>query len=131
MYDDHVETDPSNKPQYKFCGVPGPKPEERDELAGLFFRALMINYKPSDNVIKFSGIDPLQYTSFRSSFESSQRVMQEIGYSPFDQFLELKKCVSGKLLKLITNLPMLDSSFETALALLDKIYLFESTSEND
>ena len=123
IYDDHVETDPSDKPQYKFRGVPGPKPEERDELAGLFFRALMINYKPSDNVIKFSGIDPLQYTSFRSSFESSQRVMQEIGYSPFDQFLELKKCVSGEPLKLITNLPMLDSSFETALELLDKIYL--------
>ena len=123
IYDDHVETDPSEKPQYKFRGVPGPKPEERDESAGLFFRALTINYKPSDNVIKFSGIDPLQYTSFRSSFESSQRVMQEIGYSPFDQFLELKKCVSGEPLKLITNLPMLDSSFETALELLDKIYL--------
>ena len=90
IYDDHVETDPSDKPQYKFRGVLGPKPEERDELAGLFFRALMINYKPGDNVIKFSGIDPLQYTSFRSSFESSQRVMQKIGYSPFDQFLELK-----------------------------------------
>lgn len=109
-------------PQFRFRGTPNDM-EEMDEPTRLLFQALTLNFRPSEHVTAFTGTDPLLYTAFRTAFEATERTMTRIGYTPYEKFLELKKCLKGEAQRLVQHLPNLDGSYETALKILDKYYL--------
>jgi hypothetical protein len=114
--------EPEEKPQFRFRGPP-PKVEKEEERAlQLMMRAMTLSYKPAEHITPFDG-DQFQYTSYRTSVEIADRTMTEIGYSDFEKFLELKKTLKGEPLKLVATLPNLDSSYTTALGMLDRFYL--------
>lgn len=112
------------KPQFRFRGPPKIDPEGDQDKQALQFmmKAMTLNYKPADHITVFDG-DQFQYTSYRTSWEIADRNMSEIGYSPFEKFLEIKKTLKGEPLKMVATLPNLDSSYEAALDLLDRFYL--------
>jgi len=115
--------EPEPKPQFRFRGPPPKAEKETDESALLLMKCLTLSYKPAEHITPFDGTDQFQYTSFRTSFEITDRTMTDIGYSDFEKFLELKKTLRGEALKLVSTLPNLDSSYETALNLLDRFYM--------
>jgi len=110
-------------PEMTYLHPPPPKQgaEEDDPGVQMMFRALTLNYKLTDHVSTFGG-DPQQYVAFRTSFEAAARSLTHMGYTPYMKYLELKKCVKAEPLRLIGNLPNLDSSYQAALDLLERFY---------
>lgn len=94
-----------------------------EDEAKMFFKAFAVNYKASEHVEKFDGLDPLKYIAFRHQWVAAEKMLLRQDFTPFERFLELRKTLKGQPLRLIEHLPNTDNSLETALTILDNMYL--------
>ena len=99
----------------------------RGKEESMMIRLLSLNYKISDHVPVFSG-DAWQYTTWRASVEQADRVFTQQKLSDFLRFAALKTVLKGESLSLVKSLPALNSSYHTALKLLDDMYLTNDLS---
>ena len=71
---------------------------------------------------KFSGTDPRVYQSWRLNWNLVQKKMEDLGYTPAQQLMELKKVTKEQAHDLIRSIPEEDANLVIALATLDKVY---------
>lgn len=118
------EGEPTQKTQAstRFLPLTKDDTEPIEKEAKWLIQAMNSSYQMSSHVQTFEG-DELQYVSFRYSFEAAERLLRRMGTSPFERFIQLKKVLKGQPLKMVENLPAVDSSYEVALELLDSYYL--------
>jgi len=101
----------------------GKKPNTMSEDDKRFFALLNMNYSPKRDVPEFNGSDQNKFASFRTAWEIADGKMDNMGKSPSERLILLKKCISGKALSMIDSLQDgIDANYVEALNILDRQY---------
>ena len=101
----------------------------KDNQERSMFALMGMNYVPSQEVPTFDGSNFQEYFSFRTAWESADKKMSNMGKTPAEKLLQLKKCLSGKALKYIASLPdSYNENYLGALQMLDSYYLDNQVS---
>ena len=101
----------------------------KDNMEKNMFAIMSVNYMPSTEVPNFDGSNFQEYYSFRTAWESADKKLSNMGKTPAEKLLQLKKCLSGKALKFIASLPdSYNENYLGALQMLDNYYLDNQVS---
>lgn len=100
-----------------------------DTMEKHMFALMSVNYTPNNEVPVFDGTNFQEYYSFRTAWESADKKLSNMGKTPAEKLLQLKKCLSGKALKYIASLPdSYNENYLGALQMLDSYYLDNQVS---
>ena len=84
---------------------------------------LNMSFDVTKEVPNFDGSDLQKYTSFRQAWETVDNKMEQMGKTPSEKLIQLKRCLSSTPLKYIGSLPdHSDENYLGALNLLDNYY---------
>jgi len=71
---------------------------------------------------KFDGKDLRQFPQFRVQWKLADDHMTKLNYSGAMKLIELKKCLDGRALDTVKQLPLEDGNYDSALKILDQTY---------